>query len=101
MVILLRRTRILSVLPCLALCFAGAFISSTYYKLETTLLSGSPTSSIGHAILTVTKYVILLVPPLNFSLAIEKFVMAWRVNHMAEAYAQQGLEDTVFEAKSK
>lgn len=28
------------------------------------------------------KYIILLVPPFNFSLTLEKYVMAWRVNYL-------------------
>lgn len=43
----------------------------------------------------------MFTPPLNFSLAFEKFLMNWRVNHMVEAYAQQGLADKLFESRGK
>lgn len=75
------------------------FISFTYYKYETSELSGAQFRVYEKVILSVIKYIILFTPPLNFSLAFEKFLMNWRVNHMVEAYAQQGLADKLFESR--
>lgn len=57
-------------------------ITFSYYQFETAHLEGSYNSAVGKWILFLMKYIILLVPPFNFSLTLEKYVMAWRVNYL-------------------
>lgn len=71
-------------------------VSFTYYKYVTAVFSGSSVSPVSDIILKIIKYSILLIPPLNFSLSVEKVLMTWRVNHMVEALAQNGLSKKEF-----
>lgn len=57
--------------------------------------------TVKRVILLIVKYIILLIPPLNFSLTFEKFLMSWRVNNLFSAYAQHGLGDMTFHASGK
>lgn len=73
------------------LLFAGTTVTFTYYTFETALLSGSYHSE--NIILIVVKYIILLIPPLNFSLAFEKFLMTWRINNLVKAFVDKDFTD--------
>lgn len=81
--------------------FSGMIVSFTYYKYVTAVFSVSSISPVSYVILTVIKYSILLIPPLNFSLTVEKLLMTWRVNHMVEALAQHGLDEKEFGVDSE
>lgn len=75
-------------------------ISFTYYMFEISLMEYTQLT-VKRVILLIVKYIILLIPPLNFSLTFEKFLMSWRVNNKISAYAQHGLNEMRFHASGK
>lgn len=78
----------------------ATLITYAYYKLETASLSGSYDSFVEN-ILFFFKYPILLIPPFNFSLAFEKFLMAWKINYLIDALVYKETKENNYQDRTR